>query len=339
MGRGARAAFLHSSGVRRFACAALLTFTVAALHCAEAATSAAYPNRPVRLIVPFAPGGSDVPARMLAQKLGEKLGQPVVVDNRPGAAGVLGTELAAKAPADGHSLIFSTGSHTVTAVYYQKLPYDAIRDFAPVASVGYVPFVLVTHPALPAASFKEFVALAKAKPGQLNYGSPGAGGIGHLAHVLLAKQAAIDIMHVAYKGTGPAVTALLTGEIQFMMPNLIGALPHVRAGKLRALGVAAAQRSPLASDIPTIAEGGVRGVEAGTWYGILSPRGTPQAVVDTLNREIVAILKTSAFRDQLATVGVVPEIRTPQEFAAFIRADLDKWAAVMKYSGMKQEAY
>jgi tripartite-type tricarboxylate transporter receptor subunit TctC len=316
-----------------------LIAAASATRSAEAASAASYPGRPVRLIVPFAPGGSDVPARMLAQKLGEKLGQPFVVDNRPGAAGVLGTDLLAKAPADGHTLIFSTGSHTVTAVYYQKLPYDAMKDFAPVASVGYVPFVLVTHPSLPAASIKEFVALAKARPGQLNYGSPGTGGIGHLVHVLLAKQAGIAITHVAYKGTGPGVTALLSGEIQFMMPNLIGALPHVRAGKLRALGVAAAQRSPLAPDIPTIAEGGVSGVEAGTWYGILSPRATPQTVVEQLNREISAILRTPAFRDQLATVGVVPEIRTPQAFAAFIRADRDKWAGVMKYSGMKQEAY
>jgi tripartite-type tricarboxylate transporter receptor subunit TctC len=157
--------------------------------------------------------------------------------------------------------------------------------------------------------------------------------------VLLAKQAGIAITHVAYKGTGPGVTALLSGEIQFMMPNLIGALPHVRAGKLRALGVAAAQRSPLAPDIPTIAEGGVPGVEAGTWYGVLSPRATPQTIVEQLNREISVILRTPAFREQLATVGVVPEIRTPQAFAAFIRADRDKWAGVMNYSGMKQEAY
>lgn len=310
-----------------------------AMGSAEAAGAIAYPSRPVRLIVPFAPGGSDVPARMLAQKLGEKLGQPFVVDNRPGAAGVLGTDLLAKAPPDGYTLIFSTGSHTVTSVYYRKLPYDAMKDFAPVASVGYVPFVLVTHPSLPAASIREFVALAKARPGQLNYGSPGAGGIGHLVHVLLAKQAGIEITHVAYKGTGPGVTALLSGEIQFMMPNLIGALPHVRGGKLRALDVAAAQRSPLAQDIPTIAEGGVRGVEAGTWYGIQSPRGTPQPIIDQLNREIVAVLHTRAFREQLATVGVVPQISTPQEFAAFIRADRDKWAGVMAYSGMNQETY
>jgi tripartite-type tricarboxylate transporter receptor subunit TctC len=304
-----------------------------------AASTQSYPARPVRLIVPFAPGGSDVPGRMLAQKLSERLGQPFVVDNRPGATGVLGTDLLSKAPPDGYTLIFSTGSHTVTAVYYQKLPYDAIRDFAPVASVGHLPFVLLTQPSFPATSVKEFVAVAKAKPGQLNYGSAGTGGIGHLVHVLLAKQAAIDITHIPYKGTGPAVTALLSGELNFYMPNLVGGLPHVRSGKLRALGISADKRSPLAPDIPTIAEGGVQGVEAGVWYGIQAPRATPLPMVDLLNREINAILNTPTFRDQLAIVGVAAEVSTPQQFASFIRADMEKWRVVMQYSGMKQEAY
>jgi tripartite-type tricarboxylate transporter receptor subunit TctC len=318
--------------------AALITF--AADYPAQAASAqAAYPSRPVRLIVGFAPGGSDVPARMLAQKLAEKLGQPFVVDNRPGAASVLATDILAKAPADGYTLMFSTASHAVTAVYYLKLPYDPIRDFAPVASVGSVPFLLVTHPSLPATTVKEFVAIAKAKAGQFNYGSPGTGSIGHLAQVLFAKQAGFEATHIAYKGTGPAVTAVLAGEIQFYMPNLIGAMPQVRTGKLRALGVAEAQRSPLAPDIPTIAEGGVRGVEAGTWYGVMAPRGTPQPIVDRLNQEIVGTLRTPAFRDQLATIGVVPDIGTPQQFAAFIRSEIDKWDGVMKFSGMKKEAY
>jgi tripartite-type tricarboxylate transporter receptor subunit TctC len=276
---------------------------------------------------------------MLAQKLSERLGQPFIVDNRPGASSVLATDILAKAPPDGYTILFSTASHAVTAVYYRKLPYDAIRDVSPVGFVGSVPFALLVHPSMSATSVKEFVAIAKAKPGQLNYGSPGTGSIGHLAHVLLAKQAGIEITHIGYKGTGPAVTALLSGEIQFYMPNLIGALPHVRAGKLRALGVTAAQRSPLASDIPTIAEGGLRGVEAGTWYGVNAPRGTPQPVVDLLNREIVGILKTPVFRDQLGAVGVVAEPSTPQQFASFIRSEIDKWGGVMKYAGMPQESY
>jgi len=295
-----------------------------------------YPARPVRIIVPFAPGGSDVPARMLAVKLGEKLGQPFVVENRPGAAGVLGAELGAKAAADGYTLTFATASFAVTAVTHKKLPYDPIKDFAAIGSVGSVPFVLATHPSLPVHSVRQFVALAKARPGELNYGSPGAGSIGHLANVLLAMRTGVKATHVAYKGTGPAVTALLSGEIQFMMPNLIGALPHVRAGKLRALGVATAHRSPLAPEIPTIAEAGVPGIVVGTWYGLLAPRGTPPAAIQLLNREIAAVLKSREFRDQLAVQGVVPEIMAPDEFSAFIRAEIERWGKVSRDSGISE---
>jgi tripartite-type tricarboxylate transporter receptor subunit TctC len=293
-----------------------------------------YPARPVRIIVPFAPGGSDVAARLLGHRLGEKLGQPFLVENRPGAAGVLGTDIGAKAPADGYTLTFATASFAVTAVAYKKLPYDPIKDFAAIGSVGSVPFVLVTHPSLPVHSVKQFVTLAKARPGELNYGSPGAGGIGHLAHVLLAKQTGIQVTHVPYKGTGPAVTALLSGELQFMMPNLIGAVPYVRAGKLRALGVAATRRSPLAPEIPTIAEAGVAGLAVGTWYGLLAPRGTPQPVIQLLNREIAALLKSNELREQLALQGVVPDIMTPEEFSSFIRAEMVRWGGVIKDAGL-----
>ncbi len=304
-----------------------------------AASSQPYPSRPVRLLVGYAPGGADVSGRMLAQKLAEKFGQPFVIDNRPGASSILATDLLSKAPPDGHTLIYSTAAHAVTAVYYQKLPYDPIRDFTPVSRVGSVPFVLVTHPSFPATTLKEFVAVARQKPGQLNHGSAGTGGIGHLAQALFCKQAGIDARHVAYKGTGPAVMALVSGEIQFGMPNLVGALPQVRAGKLRALGTATALRSPLAPDIPTLAEGGIAGVVAGTWYGINAPRGTPQAIVGQLNREIVSILRTPALREQFAAIGVDPEPSTPEEFAAFIRSEIEKWGGVMKFAGMKQEAY
>lgn len=312
----------------------------AGLHAAQTeGAAAAYPARNVRLIVPFAPGGSDVPARMLALRLSEKLGHPFVVDNRPGASGVLGADIASKAAPDGYTLLFCTASHAVTAVYYQKLPYDPIRDFSAVASVGSVPFTLVVHPSLGVATVKEFVALARGRPGKLNYSSPGTGSIGHLANVLLAKQTGLDVTHIGYKGTGPAVTALIAGEVQFMMPNLIGALPHVRSGKLRMLAIAATQRSAQAPDTPTLAEAGVRDAESGTWYGVLAPRGMPQAIVERLNREIAAQLQTQALRDQFATVGVAPDIGTPQQFAGFIRAEIDKWGAVMKFAGMKQENY
>jgi tripartite-type tricarboxylate transporter receptor subunit TctC len=304
-----------------------------------AASSQAYPARPVRLLIGYAPGGSDIPGRMLAQRLAEKFGQPFVIDNRPGAASILATDLLSKAPPDGYTLIFSTAAHAVTAVYYQKLPYDPIRDFTPVSRVGSVPFVLVTHPSFPATTLKEFVAVAKQKPGQLNHGSAGTGGIGHLAQALFCKQAGIEARYIGYKGTGPAVMAIVSGEIHFGMPNLIGALPQVRAGKLRAFGTATAARTTLAPEIPTLAEGGVPGVEAGTWYGINAPRATPRTLVDHLNREIVGILESPTLREQFATVGVVPEPSTPQEFGAFIQSEIEKWSGVMKFAGMKQEAY
>ena len=301
-----------------------------------AAMAAEYPARPVRMIVPFAPGGSDISARLLAQKLTEKLGQPFVVDNRGGAAGVLGTDVVAKAPPDGYTVLFCTASHAVTAVYYKKLPYDPIKDFAAVAAVGAVPFVLVTHPALPVKSVRDFVALAKSKPDQLYYSSPGTGSIGHLANVLFARRTNIRVTHVAYKGTGPALTALLSGEVQFAMPNLTGALTQIRAGKLKTLGVADARRSPLAPDLFTLRESGVDLV-SGTWYGVLAPQGTPQQAVDVLNREIGALLKSAELREQLAERGVVAETMTPQEFADFIRAEIGKWAGVIRDARIEQE--
>jgi tripartite-type tricarboxylate transporter receptor subunit TctC len=298
-----------------------------------------YPTRPVRVIVGFAPGGSDVPARMLAQKLADKLGQPFVVDNRPGASGVVGTEITSKAPPDGYTINFMTASHAVTPAYYEKLPYDPVKDFTSIGSVGSVPFTLAVHPSMPASNVKEFVAIAKTKPGQLNYASPGTGSIGHLANELLAKQTGIKVTHVAYKGTGPAATAVLAGEVQFMMPNLIGALPHARSGKLKLLAIAADKRSPQAPETPTLAESGVNGAESGTWYGILAPRGTPAPVVQFLNREINAQLESPSLRDQFATIGVTAESGTPAEFMAFIRSEIEKWGAVAQYAGMTKQRY
>jgi tripartite-type tricarboxylate transporter receptor subunit TctC len=256
-----------------------------------------------------------------------------VIDNPAGAASVLGSDITAKAAPDGYTLLFATASFAVTAVYYVKLPYDPIRDFASVASVGYVPFSLATHPSLPATSLKEFVAYAKTRPGQLNYASPGTGSIGHLANVLLAKQTGIEVHACRLQGNGPCGHRADGREVHFMMPNLIGALPHMKSGKIRVLALASAQRAPSAPDIPTFAEAGVKGAESGTWYGVLAPRGTPQSILDTLNREINAQLKTQALRDQFATVGVIPETGTPQQFASYIRSEIDKWGGVMKYAG------
>jgi tripartite-type tricarboxylate transporter receptor subunit TctC len=291
------------------------------------------------MIVPFAPGGSDVPARMLAHKLTDALGQPIVIDNRPGASGVLGSAIAAQANPDGYTLIFSTASHAVTAVYYRKLPFDPIRDFASVAMVGSVPFGLVTNPSLPVTSVKDFVAYAKSRPRQLNYGSPGTGGMGHLAHVLLAKQTGIEVTHIPFKGTGPALTAITSGEIQFMMANLVGVLPHVKAGKLKLLAVASTKRAPAAPEAPTLVESGVKGAEAGTWYGVLGPRRMPLAIIERLNREIVAQVDGPSLREQFGTIGVIPETGPPEHFMRFIRAEIDKWGEVMRYSGIQQETY
>lgn len=289
-----------------------------------------YPSHPVRIVVPFPPGGSDVIARMLAQRLYEKLGHPFVVDNRPGAAGTLGVDVVSKAPADGYTLLFATASFPVTAVSYKKLPFDPIKDFAPIGFVGSVPFMLVTHPSLPVRSLKEFVALAKAQPGKLNYSSTGLGSVGHLATVLLTMQTGIDVTHVAYKGTGPAVTALLVGEVQFMMPNLIGGLSLVRAGKLKCLGVASRERSPLARELPTLDESGLPGFDEGTWYGVMAPAGTPMNVIEMLNREITALLQTRDLRDKVEATGVIIRTSTPDEFQRFVRAEIEKWGRVMK---------
>jgi tripartite-type tricarboxylate transporter receptor subunit TctC len=312
----------------------VLLALLASAAAAEAAET--YPAKPVRVIVPFAPGGSDIAARMLGQKLAEKLGQPFVIENRGGAAGMLGAEVVAKSAPDGYTVLFCTASHAVTAVYYRKLPYDPIRDFVPVASVGSVPFVLTTHPALPVKSIKEFVALAKSRPGELYYSSPGTGSIGHLANELFAKRTGIRVTHVAYKGTGPALTGLLSGEVQFAMPNVSGALAQIRAGKLRTLGVASAQRASFAPDLITMREAGVDLV-SGTWYGVLAPRGAPQQAVEVLNREITGLIRTGELRDQLGTRGIVVEPMTPQEFAGFIRSEIDKWGGVMKAAGIRQE--
>lgn len=300
-------------------------------------SSGVYPVRPVRIIVPFPPGASDVIARMLAHKLDEKLGQPFIIDNRPGASGILGSDLASKATTNGYTLLFITPSFPVTAIFYKKLPFDPIKDFTAIGSIGSAPFMLATHPSVPVTSVAEFIALAKAKPGQLNYATGGTGSIGHLANVLFARQTGIRVTHVPYKGTGPAVTALLSGEVQFMLANVIGALSQARAGKLKALGVASARRSPLAPDLPTLTESGVSDFKEGTWYGMLAPHGVPQRIVNLLNRQIVALLETRDFHDEIGKAGLEPDISTPEQFSSFIRSEIAKWRSVMKDAGIEAE--
>jgi tripartite-type tricarboxylate transporter receptor subunit TctC len=308
--------------------------TAAACLALNARAAPDYPLRPVRMIVLFPPGGSDTVARMLGQKLAERLGQPFVIDNRPGAAGVIGADIVAKSPADGYTLLFATASFAIAAGFERKLPYDSVRDFSAIGFVASVPFVLLTHPSVAVSSVQELLALAKAKPDQMNASSAGTGGAGHLATEVFKSMSGARITHVPYKGTGPALTALLAGETQLMFASIGGGLPQARAGKVKALAVTSARRSSLAPELPTVAESGVPGYDAITWYGVLAPRATPPAAIRMLNREIVAVLGAAEFRERLAALGIEPTASTPQEFADYLKADIAKWARAIRDAGV-----
>jgi len=298
---------------------------------AQAAAQSGYPNRPIRVVIQFAPGGSDVVARILCQKMGESLGQPLVIDNRPGAAGVIGANIVAKAAPDGYTTLFATASFAVTAASNTQLPYDSIRDFDSIGFIGAQPFVLVVHPSLPVNSVKDYIALAKVKP--LNFASAGGGGIGHLTQELFHHLAGIKGTHVAYKGTGPMVTALIAGEVPAAMVNISGSWAHVRGGRLKALGVASLKRASFAPELPTIAESGLPGFEGSTWYALTAPRGTPATAIARLNREIAAALKTDT-REKIAALGVELAPSTPQEFSNYMRAEVDKWRKIIKLANI-----
>ncbi len=298
-----------------------------------------YPAKPVRLIVPFAAGGgSDFVARVVAQKFNEAFGQPVVIDNRGGAGGAIGTELAAKAPPDGYTLLLgSAGPLTIQPGLSARLPYDPVRDLAPITMVSSIPYVMVVHPSLPAKSVRELVALARAKPGQLNFGSPGNGTTTHLATELFKVAAKFDAVHVPYKGVAPAVTDLLAGQTQFMSGDLSTLMPQVKAGRLRALAVTGAGRSALAPEVPTVAESGVPGYEAIGWFGILAPGATPREVVARLNAVLVKGITEADARERLAALGGDVVANAPAEFAVRIRDDLAKWSRLIKAIGLKPE--
>ena len=295
------------------------------------AAQGAYPNRPIRVVIQFAPGGSDVVARILCHKMSEALGQSFVIDNRPGAAGVIGANIVAKAAPDGYTTLFATASFAVTAAFNKNLPYDSVRDFEPIGFVGSQPFLLSVHPTVSVNSVKEFIALAKAKP--LNYGSAGGGGIGHLTQELFNHMAGIKLTHVAYKGTGPLVTAMLAGEVPAGLSNLSGTWTHVRAGKLKALAVTTIKRTAFAPELPTVAESGLAGFESATWYGFTGPRGIPAVAVNILNREVHAALKTDS-RGKLAVLGVDLAPSTPQAFGEYFRAELAKWSKIIKVANI-----
>ena len=312
--------------------------TLAGVLVAGTALGQGYPSKPIRLISPYPPGGgNDTLARALAQKLAESFGQQIVVDNRPGANTIIGTELTAKAPPDGYTLVLVPSSHASNTSLYARLPYDAIRDFAPVSLLGWGPLLLVTNTALPARNVRELIALAKARPGELTYGSAGNGAAGHLAGALFCQMAAIDMQHIPYKGTAPMVTDLIGGQVSLSFASTLSVVPQVKAGKLKALAWAGAQRSAVLPDLPTVAESGVPGYHAELWYGILAPAKTPKEIVARLNAEIVRALQIPELRGRLAGFGVEPRTSTPEEFARLIVTDTARWAAVVKASGARVE--
>ncbi len=312
------------------ACAAL------AWHAACAQTS--YPAKPIRLILPFPPGGStDIVARLVGQKLTESWGQPVLIENRPGAGGNIAAETASRAAADGYTLFQVNVANAIGATLYPKLSYDLIASFAPVIQLATTPYVLLAHPSVPAKNTAELIALAKKRPGQLNYASAGGGSATHLSGELLKSMAGIDLVHVPYKGTGPAVTALLSGEVDLYFATVPAALPLVEAKKLRALGVTSARRTALMRDVPAIAEAGLKGYETSTWHGILAPASTAPEIVVKLNAEIARILAQPAVKERFIGQGLDPVGGTPEQFAAYLKSEITKWAGVVKASGARAE--
>ncbi|MDB5922656.1 MAG: hypothetical protein JWN13_1592 [Betaproteobacteria bacterium] len=301
---------------------------------AIAASPAAFPTHPIRLIVPYAPGGgADTLARGIAQKLSETLGYSIVIDNRGGGGTILGSDLAAKSAPDGYTIILVASTHAVMSSLHKKLPYDPIKDFAPIVRVASAPNILVLHPSIAAGSVKELVELARSRPGQLVYASSGNGGGSHLAMELLRSMAHIELVHVPYKGTGPAMIDLLSGQAKLMFGGMIGTLTHVRSGRLKALAVSSSKRSPVVPELPTIAEAAFPGYEAATWYGVLAPAGTPVPIVRKLNAEIAATLNHPDLKQRMSSQGADPAPTSPEEFAAYIKSEVAKWAKVVKESG------
>lgn len=297
-----------------------------------------YPVRPIRFIVSYPPGGpADILARSLAQKLGEGLGQQVLVDNRGGANGNIGAEIAAKSPPDGYTIFMMTSSHAANVTLYPKLAYDLMRDFAHVSNVALYPLMLVVHPSVAARTVGELVADAKARPGILNFASAGSGGGAHLAGELFKAMAGVNLVHVPYKGTGPALLDVVGGQVNLMFAGVSAAVPHVRTGKLRALGVSSQGRLKALPDIPTISDGGVKGYEIASWLGVSAPAGTPPRVIARLNAEIVKVVQQPDFAERLAIDGAELQVTSPELFTRYVEAEIQKWGKVIRDSGTKGE--
>ena len=311
-----------------------LLATVAAVPFAAAQ---AYPAKPIRLVVPFPPGGPlDVIARTIGQKATEDWGQPVIVDNRPGAGGDIGADIVAKSAPDGYTIVMGAlSTHAVNVTLYGNLPYDPIKDFAPIGLVAITPNVLVLNPNVPATSVQELIRYAKANPGKLSFGSGSNGSAGHLAGELFKVDAGVDMVHVPYKGGAPAMQDLLAGQIQLMFDNLANSMPQVKAGKLKALAVTTAKRSSLVPDLPTLTEAGVPNFDIYTWFGLLAPAGTPKDIIAKWNAELVKILGTPEVKERLLAQGAEPAPGTPEQFAALIKSEIPKYAKIVKDSGAK----
>ncbi|MGH8618900.1 MAG: Bug family tripartite tricarboxylate transporter substrate binding protein [Burkholderiales bacterium] len=322
--------------------AKLLFPTVFAALCAVvfttgSASAQTYPAKQIRFVVPFPPGGpADILSRIIGQNLAESWGQQVVIDNRAGAGGNLAAEIVAKAPPDGYTMLMGyVGTHAINSSLYRDMPYDPIKDFEPVGLVARVTIILVLHPSIPAGTVKELIALAKSRPGELTFGSPGNGTPQHLAGELFNTMAKVKMLHVPYKGAVPALNDLLGGRLSMIFSSMPPALPHVKVGKLRALGVTSLQRSPAVPDVPTIAQSGVPGYDVTNWYGVVLPAKTPKDIVTKLNTEIVRIMNLPDVKERLAAQGAETLTSTPDQLAAYIKSETDKWAKVVKFSGAK----
>lgn len=316
----------------KLAAAVCVTFSTGAL------AQGNYPAKPLRLIVPFTPGGgADILARLVVQRLAEPLKQSVVVDNRPGAAGIVGTELVAKSPPDGYTMLMGAPGLAINPSLYVKLPYDTLRDLLPVSLVGAVPNLVVVHPSVPVKTIKELTALARSKPGRLNYASPGRGTSLHFAAELYRSRTGVDIVHVAYKGGAQAITDLVGGHVDLMFDVLPASLPYVKSGRLRALAITSAQRSNLVPDLPTVAESGLEGFLAITWNGILLPANTPRDIVTRLHQAVQHAVLGPGAKERYAAIGTDAVTNTPEEFAEFIRTETAKWSKVAAAAGIKPE--
>jgi tripartite-type tricarboxylate transporter receptor subunit TctC len=297
-----------------------------------------YPNRAVRIVVPSSPGGgTDILARLLARKLSDSMGQPFVVENRAGAGQALGIDVVSHAPADGYTLLMAASAIVLNQVLSKKVSYDTVRDFTPVSLVSTVSNVLVVNPSLPVKTEKELIEYAKANPGKLNYSSAGTGTSPHLSMELFRSMAGITMTHIPYKGTGPATVDVVAGQVQLSMPNILTAMPHIKGGTLRALGVTGPRRAAALPDVPTVAEAGLPGYESIQWYGLLAPAGTPAALVNKLRAEVVKAIQSPEVQAAMANEGADPVGNKPEEFAAFIKTEIDKWTKVVKTAGIQQD--